>query len=349
MNQQSFARVAGICAVVFLLVPAIHASPVSIALVPVGDPGNTADTNDGDFVAVGIQHYGSVPYSYDIGKYDVTLTQYTAFLNAVASSDPNNLYTSNMATDLNSAGISRSGSSGHYTYSVIGSGQRPVTYVSWFDAARFCNWLTNGQGGAGTETGMYTLTGSTSMSGTLPADHSALVGTKWFVPTEDEWYKAAYYKGGGTNVGYWAYPFQSDTKPTSNQVSGGSNSGNFKSPTTGYAVTQSTTYSSSQNYLTDVGVYTSAFSPYGSYDMGGDVFQWNETSIDSSRGTRGGVWSSDASTSADSNRNNAGPTFESSHIGFRVAELPEPSTITLSILGAIGVWFAGRRRRVKAV
>ena len=53
--------------------------------------------------------------------------------------------TRNMATRANIAGIARSGSSGSYAYSVIGSPNQPIAYVSWGDAARFANWLTNGQ------------------------------------------------------------------------------------------------------------------------------------------------------------------------------------------------------------
>ena len=94
------------------------------------------------------------------------------FLNAVAATDTYALYNSSMATDLNAAGISRSGSPGSYTYGVVGSANHPITYVSWGDAARFANWLHNGQPGlsgpavpenaASTEDGSYFLNGATS-------------------------------------------------------------------------------------------------------------------------------------------------------------------------------------------
>jgi len=97
--------------------------PVTIAISPVGDPGNAADpTQQGD----GTSGYGIVGYTFNIGTYDVTLTQYTAFLNAVAATDTYGLY--NVALSLVSSvkGISRSGASGSYSYSVIGDGQRPA-------------------------------------------------------------------------------------------------------------------------------------------------------------------------------------------------------------------------------
>lgn len=129
---------------------------ITIETVPVGNAGNAPDPTTG---------FGAVSYEYGIGKYEVTLNQYTAFLNAVAKTDTYGLYNTRMGTDVNSRGISRSGVSGSYTYSVIGSGARPVTYVSWYDAARFVNWLGNGQptglqAAGTTETGAYTLTGN---------------------------------------------------------------------------------------------------------------------------------------------------------------------------------------------
>src|SRR5260221_1158873 len=104
----------------------------------VGNPGNANDSATGSV-------YGAVNYVYDIGTYDVTLNQYTVFLNAVANSDLFNLYDTDIATDPNVSGIARNGSGGSYSYAVIGSGNRPVTYVSWFNARRFANWMQNGQ------------------------------------------------------------------------------------------------------------------------------------------------------------------------------------------------------------
>lgn len=339
--KSQFKTCLAFCVAVFVLSAPVRAAPVTIALVPVGDPGNLPDTNTGSL-------HGAVSYSYNIGKYDVTIAQYCAFLNSVAATDTYSLYSPSMATDLNVAGISQSGVSGSYTYSVIGSGQRPITYVTWYDAARFSNWLTNGQGSGGTETGVYNLNGSNPFL-SLPADHSSLIGTgtKWFLPTDDEWYKAAYYKGGNTNA-YWTYPFKSNTQPTANAAPGGSNSANFLNHGV-FAVTQSASFSSSQNYLTDVGAYSSALSPYGAYDMGGDVNQWNETGfvneLSSYRKERGGYWHQGSSELVSTFAADGPPTSNGNYLGFRVAELPEPSTVTLFALGTIGVWFAGRRRR----
>ena len=165
----------------------------SISLVPVGNAGNAPDPATGNL-------YGSVSYNYSIDAYDVTLAQYTVFLNAVAKTDTYGLYNIYMggANDYYSTqGIMQSGSPGSYSYSVTGSNPQaancPAFDVTWFDAARFCNWLQNGQltgvrGTGTTETGAYTLNGDTT-SGTESRNANA----KYFIPSENEWYKAAYY------------------------------------------------------------------------------------------------------------------------------------------------------------
>jgi hypothetical protein len=140
----------------------IVASNTNYEQVIIGNPGNTNDPTTG---------FGEVSYIYQMGKYPVTIAQYTAFLNAVAKTDTYLLYNPNMATDLNIAGIEQKGLSGHYTYSVMSnndiSANRPITYISWFNAARFANWMSNGQPvgfevDSTTEDGAYALHGATS-------------------------------------------------------------------------------------------------------------------------------------------------------------------------------------------
>lgn len=134
------------------------ARAITIDMVTIGNPSNANDTTG----------YGGVSYIYNIGTAEVSLFQYAAFLNAVAATDTYNLYNGTyMGNNANIAGISRSGSSGNYSYSVLGTGARPVTYVSWFDAARFVNWMANGQpvgaqGNGTTENGAYSLFGAIS-------------------------------------------------------------------------------------------------------------------------------------------------------------------------------------------
>lgn len=99
---------------------------VTIDTVPVGDMGNPNDPRNTRLPDI----VGGVDNAYSIGKYEVTVGQYAAFLNAVAVTDTYGLYNPSMATDLNVAGIARTGAPGSYSYGVIGSPNHPVTYVS---------------------------------------------------------------------------------------------------------------------------------------------------------------------------------------------------------------------------
>ena len=264
--------VLGVLAVVFA--PSV-AGAESIVTVSVGDIGNMND-NTG---------YGAVSYPYNIGKYDVTNAQYVEFLNAKASSsDPYGLWNSHMSSDTE-GGINRSGS-GPYTYTVKpGQGNQPVVDTSWYDAIRFVNWLTNGQQNGDTESGTYAITNGGKNSGTvaIPSARNARLGRR------ASRIGSCRAKTNGTRrrTTRVAAPMpvtgairpRATPQPTSQAPPGGSNSANFNDPTTGYAVTGSTTYNPSQDYLTDVGAYAGSPSAYGTLDQGGDVWQWDEADI----------------------------------------------------------------------
>jgi formylglycine-generating enzyme required for sulfatase activity len=325
---------------------AAHAEPIDYQLVPVGNPGNANDT-----IGAG---YGAVNYEYQIGKYDVTIGQYTDFLNAVAKTDNYSLYNTSMGTDLNVAGISRTGGSGSYTYSVMNNGgsssNRPITYVSWFDAARFANWMTNSQGAGSTEEGAYTLVGGQTTGNAVAANPGAV----FRLPTENEWYKAAYYSptlNSGTG-GYYDYATQSDSAP-GNIIGSGTNQANYNNGV--YAVTpQSGVYDYNQNYLTDVGAFSGSGSFFGTFDQSGNVFQWNDldglASSGSSRGLRGGdfYYGNPFSLSSSGSYSND-PAYETNTVGFRLAApvaVPEPSTYAMALAGlACGGYTMIRRRK----
>ncbi|MCE9545288.1 MAG: formylglycine-generating enzyme family protein [Planctomycetia bacterium] len=218
--------------------------------VVVGNPGNTADTTN----------FGAVGYEFKIGKYEVTNAEYCEFLNAVAKTDTHELYDGRMAGEY--GGIERSGDAGSYTYAVKdGWGKKPINYVTVDSCARFANWLTNGQGKGDTETGTYTINGD----GLKVPDHAELAKgktAKWAIANENEWYKAAYYdpkKEGG--AGYWAFPAKSDSTPAANLNS---------------------------NEVTEVGTHKDAVTAYGTYDQGGNVWEFNDSQSDNKFGLRGG-------------------------------------------------------------
>jgi sulfatase modifying factor 1 len=315
---------------------------IAIETVPVGNAGNAGTPSTG---------YGAVGYDYRIGKYEVTLNQYSAFLNAVGATDTYGLYNTSMGTDLNIAGISRSGVSGSYSYSVIGSGNRPVTYVSWFDSARFVNWLHNGQqpglqNASTTEQGVYTLNGA--LSGMI--SRNANVGWTYGLPSENEWYKAAYHEPMGMGEGsidYWQYPYRSNELPVSIGVKNPFGNYYLLLPNppfmnNGYYVSQSPTYSATQQYLTEVGSFSASF--YGTFDQGGNVWEWTDAVSGELRKLRGASWADSGPEfviSAGSELNLNGES-EGSTVGFRVVIVPEPTVAGLMTLGI--ALFAWRRK-----
>jgi len=176
----------------------------AIETVTVGNPGNAGDPQQ--FQGI----FGAVGYVYAIGKYEVTTGQYAAFLNAVAATDTYGLYNVNMWTHETGCKIQRTGSAGSYTYSVAPDWvNRPVNFVSWGDAARFANWLHNGQPTgaphlASTEDGSYFLDGK--MADWELEDVAREPDATWVIPTENEWFKAAYHKNDGVTGNYWNFP-----------------------------------------------------------------------------------------------------------------------------------------------
>ena len=300
------------------------AAPVVVDLVTVGDAGNAADSTG----------FGAVASDFSIARTSVTVGNYVAFLNAVAKSDPKGLYNPAMSTDLAVAGITRVGKPGSYSYSVINndgsSANRPVTYVSWFDAARFANWMANGQP-AGlqtartTENGAYDLrksTGGRAVPRNAVNPNTRAVPT-FFIPTENQWYKAAYYTPDKSGApGYFTYATQQDVAPSNDPAAAGVPVVNYLLGVI-YCVTQSAVFSPTQNYLTDVGAFASTTSHYGTLDQNGAVYQWNDLAGTAGmfRGLRGGFWAGGAVTLQKFTFTQATATREANDAGFRLGAL----------------------------
>jgi len=331
------------------LVAAPAQAGITVDWVTVGDAGNTADTNG----------FGAVANSYRIMKFEFTIQQYVGYLNAVDpdGTNPDSIYNSNMGSDIYRGGIRfTAGNAAASKYeSMTNMADKPVGYVNWFRAARVANWLEAGgnnygssvAGSAAINSGAYTLNNATS--GDAPAVNP---GAKFYIPTEDQWYKAAYYKGGGTNSGYWLYPTQSDTAPTpvtadSTGIGSAGNVGNFANFNNG-APWNGTDTLFGQGNPTTVGT-NGGPSAYGAFDMGGNVIEWNDLTGAAGpyRRLRGGDWyntadDSNAGMSSASRHGEALPSYEQfPNLGFRLASYGVPEIDPNGLSSALGLIVGG--------
>lgn len=316
--------------------------PATIEFVPVGNPGNPADSN----------HQGAVRYTYRIGKYEVTNAQYAEFLNAVDPTGDNTLglYNSDMSINANGGIVYNGGAANGSKYEIkTERGGNPVTFVSFLDAMRFTNWLENGQGAGSTESGVYTIGNG--------VDEVRNPSATYFIPNRDEWVKAASHKNDGPTGNYWSFPTSTNALPFCVQPPGSgaptqSNTANCfanddiaNGYNDGYAVTGSSSFSETQSYLTDVGAYTTSASPYGTFDQGGNVWEWIENRVDSSREHGGGSWNTSVFAMFSYVGGAQIPTVEVADQGFRIAstsKIPEPPSYLLAAI--VAALLAVRRR-----
>jgi hypothetical protein len=263
--------------------------------------------------------YGAVDYDYRIGRHEVNNHQYAVFLNAVAATDTNGLF--NASTEP-FGGIARSGSSGSYTYAAKpGFEDKPVVYVSYWNSHRFANWLHNQQpkgmqDATTTEGGAYTITPAGIAANSITRNEGARV----FVTSEDEWYRAAYYDA--VSASYFDYPIGTDVETSCATPAG--DTGN--SANCGEAV----------GAPTDSRSYPLSGSPSGTFDQGGNVWEWSETIIDGShRRIRGGSYSQPPSALAVGAPSSMLPGNDSSIVGFRIAAQPRGDVPSLSPAGLL--------------
>jgi hypothetical protein len=275
----------------------------TIDFVSIGNTDNAADTTS----------YGAVPYEYRASIHEISQ-------NAI-----------DKATASGMANVT----AGAWT------GSQPAANITWYDAAAFVNFLNTSSG----KTAAYDLSWSgAAWSMALWSSEQAWTagGTNlyrnknafYFLPSENEWYKAAYYNAAGTN--YFLYPTASNTAPTA--VASGTNADT--------AVYQFVSFSPA--------VVTAAggLSSYGTIGQGGNVWEMNETAFDGSnnspsesRALRGGSYPNDATRLVSSYHQATEPLDSVATIGFRVASVPEPSTYALLLLGAGAVYCWKRRKR----
>jgi formylglycine-generating enzyme len=305
-------RIGAALAIFIMASPAVSAP---IEWVTVGSPNVTKDDTG----------YGAVGYEFQMAKYETTNAQYVEFLNAVADKeDVHGLYSAAMASSVH-GGIARQGALGSYSYSLkAGMDNKPVNYVSFYDTLRFANWLNNGQGAGDTESGAYTL------GGTNPVGVVRNAGANIFLPSEDEWYKAAYYDA--VSGSFFDYAAGSDVAMTCSSPGLSLNAGNCNSGS-----------------IPNVGGYANSASPYGTFDQGGSLWELTETVYSvSTRIIRGGSYTNAYYHLSSITRAGWNADFTGEHpaVGFRLmAVVPEPGTATLVSIGLLGL---GANRKLRA-
>jgi formylglycine-generating enzyme required for sulfatase activity len=263
---------------------------INMDFVPIGHAGNAADTG-------GTVGCGAVGYNYRMGTYEITNAQWNAFTTAAGAP---------------------AGNGYGYSYSAQFTGaQQSAGNVSWYEAAQFCNYLTSGDKSKGAYLFSGTNISPDDFQGINRTAAQAAYGTIYVIPTEDEWYKAAYYKPDGS--GYSLYTNGQSTLPAADNgwnYSGGA-------------------YSN----IWDAGIGTQEQN--GTFDMLGNVWEWNETLYNGSyRNLRGGAYNSaftrnDHSLESSYHQFIFAPFTESSNVGFRVASIPEPCSLILLSMGGL--------------
>jgi len=259
----------------------------TIDFVNINHAGNAAD-------AGGTPGCGAVGYNYRIGKYEVTNAQWNAFTSAVGAP------VGNPSTAFDQGA--------YFT-----GNQQPMSEVSWYEAAQFCNYLTSGD----KSKGAYQFSGNNTNPGNfIGTDRSAaqvVYGTIYVLPTEDEWYKAAYFKPDAS--GYSLYANGTNTIPFMSASCYGKGS---------------------EGQPWNVG--TGTMEQNGTFDMMGNVYEWSETPINNSYIIRGGAFPYYMGGGFESSARGKGEAYEEyAPFGFRVASIPEPATLLLLGLGGMVV------------
>lgn len=286
------------------------ANTFNVEIVPIGNAGNAADATGNPNPA------GSVSYEYSIGKHEIS---------------------EDMINKANTVG-------GLFVTKDTRGTDKPATSITWNEAARFVNWLNTSSGypkaykfALNPGDAGYTANAQANQNivAWAPADPGYNANNLYrnslaafWLPSVDEWYKAAYYDP--TSGSYYDYATGSDTAPAFVDNGTAAGSAVYNRP-----------FGQGPADITDAG----GLSPYGTMAQDGNVFEWTESDaaqpngpVGDARVWRGGYWSSIATHLLSTSLFSSTPTGQENIKGFRIAtSVPEPGAALLVAMASLGL------------
>ncbi|MCC7389530.1 MAG: SUMF1/EgtB/PvdO family nonheme iron enzyme [Phycisphaerales bacterium] len=262
--------VVGVAGVVLALagaVSVVSGQVSSIVWHAVGDPGNAPWTDD-DYPNHQFYGRGTVDYRYRVAETELTTSQWVEFVRAYGP-HADNPFDWRFLGSL----ITGSWQDGEPHYEVIPGYENHAAEMTWRMAARFCNWMHNGQVNEAWafKDGAYDTSTFTENDNPPPFfnDQDAhRADARYWIPTLDEWWKAVYYdpdKDGAGEGGWWEQPNGTDTVLIADFPENGGETNAGLSAGTGEWDPRIT-----------VGMYPDVRTPWGLLDASGGLREWTE-------------------------------------------------------------------------
>ena len=314
---------------------------------------NNAAYGGEDPFNIGVTGRGSVAYEYSIGRLEVTTAQWVEFYNAVlarpdAISFPaQTLWTPTVWGAVRDTSYTGPGTRYRVNPNVANADMLPVGGISWRTAAIYCNWLHNNKSTDASAflSGAYDVSTFSGGFPTFTDQASRSAGARYWIPSWDEWMKAAHFdpnrpNADGSTGGWWLYPHMSDLAPTYGPPAGFPGGSAANQANTGFNTPDDVEYS------IPLGAYANVQSPWGLFDVAGATREWTESirvlEGRMSRISDGTPWASDPFDEVYT-AGSASPDLPRTNFGLRIAtSVPSPTCLTLVLIGGA---FSSRWRR----